>query len=184
MSIPFASCSRLRRRFSRSSGVPSPECRGLSQAGENTAIARAEGQKKSPPPLRHRSDHTAAGYGSGSKVHFMGRKISQAADRRDQKPSILPPKGGTTHSQKPARPSPKNLPTNKIFLPHIPRLGADGFHPSHSHRPARAGPARRNHFPINKTTDRGQEDCMGRKISPAADSRDQNPALETVNPSA
>ena len=37
--------------------------------------------------------------------------------------------------------SPKNFPTNKIFLPKIPRLGADGFHSSNSHRPARPGPA-------------------------------------------
>ena len=64
----------------------------------------------------------------------MGRKISPAADRRDQKPSNLPPKGGTTHSQNPARQSPENFPTNKIFLPHIPRLGADGFHPFNSLR--------------------------------------------------
>ena len=40
-----------------------------------------------------------------------------------------------------AGPSPRNFPTNKIFLPHIPRLGAEVFHPSHSHRPARPGPA-------------------------------------------
>ena len=72
---------------------------------------------------------------------FMGRKISPAAGSRDQKPAILPPKGGTTNSKKPARPSPKNLPTNKIFLPHIPRLGAGVFHSSKSHRPARPGPA-------------------------------------------
>jgi hypothetical protein len=135
MSIPFASCSRLRRKFSRASGVPSPECRGLFQAGENTAIARAEGQKKSPPPSSHRSDHTAAGYGNGSKVHFMGRKISQAAGSRAQNPSILPPRGGTTHSEKRARPSPKNLPTNKIFLPKIPRVGVDGFHWFNALRP-------------------------------------------------
>ena len=67
---------------------------------------------------------------------FMGRKISPAAGSRAQNPSILPPKGGTTRSKKPAGPSPKNFPTNKIFLPKIPRLGADGFHPSNSHRPA------------------------------------------------
>ena len=54
----------------------------------------------------------------------MGRKISPAADSREQNPAILPPKGGTTHSQNPAGQSPKNFPTNKIFLPHIPRLGA------------------------------------------------------------
>ena len=100
MSIPFASCSRLRRRFSRASGVPSPECRSLFQAGKNTEIARAEGQKKSPPPSSHRSDHSAAVYGSGSKVHFIVRKIFQAAGQADQNPSILPPKGGTTHSKK------------------------------------------------------------------------------------
>ena len=51
---------------------------------------------------------------------FMGRKISQAAGSRAQKPSILPPKGGTTNSEKRARHSPKNFPTNKIFLPPIP----------------------------------------------------------------
>jgi len=77
----------------------------------------------------------------------MGRKISPAADRRDQNPAILPPKGGTTHSKNPAGQSPKNLPTNKIFLPHIPRLGAGVFHPSHSHRPAPPGPAQLDHFP-------------------------------------
>ena len=193
----------------------------------------------------------------------MGRNISQAAGSRDQNPSILPPKGGTTHWQKTARQSPKNIPTNKIFLPKIPRLGADGFHPSNSHRPARPGsaqpfsrlikppiegrkivwvgifpkppaggtrirqsfrlkaglrtrksrlvslrkiflptkfsypkfrgsgpgsstrsiptarpgPAQLNRFPINKTADRGQEDCMGRNISQAAGRRDQNPSI-------
>ena len=35
-----------------------------------------------------------------------------------------------------AGPSPKNLPTNKIFLPKIPRLGADGFHSFNALRPA------------------------------------------------
>ena len=37
--------------------------------------------------------------------------------------------------------SPKNFPTNKIFLPQIPRLGAGVFHPFNAHRPARPGPA-------------------------------------------
>ena len=33
---------------------------------------------------------------------------------------------------------------------------------------ARPGTAQLNRFPINKTADRGQEDCMGRNISQAA----------------
>jgi hypothetical protein len=65
----------------------------------------------------------------------MGRKISQAAGSRAQNPSILPPKGGTTNSEKPAGPSPKNFPTNKIFLPHIPRFGAGVLHPFNFLRP-------------------------------------------------
>ena len=40
---------------------------------------------------------------------------------------------------------------------------------------ARQGPAQRNHFPVNKTANRGQEDFMGRKISPAAGSRTRIP---------
>jgi hypothetical protein len=36
---------------------------------------------------------------------------------------------------KPARQSPKNFPTNKIFLPHIPRFGAGVLHPLNSLRP-------------------------------------------------
>ena len=66
----------------------------------------------------------------------MGRKISPAAGSRAQNPSILPPKGGTTRSKKPAGQSPKNFPTNKIFLPQIPRFGADGFHSFNALRPA------------------------------------------------
>ena len=62
--------------------------------------------------------------------------VSLAAGRREQNASILPPKGGTTRSKKPAGQFPENFPTNKTFLPHIPRLGADGFHPFNSHRPA------------------------------------------------
>ncbi len=62
--------------------------------------------------------------------------------------------------------SPKNFPTNKIFLPPIPGLGAEVFHPFNSLRPAQL-----NRFPINKTADRGQEDCMGRNISQAAGRR-------------
>ena len=76
-----------------------------------------------------------------------------------------------------ARQSPKNFPTDKIFLPQIPRLGTEVFHPFNSHRPARPGPAQLNRFPINKTADRGQEDCMGRNISQAAGRRDQNPSI-------
>ena len=66
----------------------------------------------------------------------MGRKISQAAGSRAQNPSILPPTGGTTNAEKRAGQSPKNFPTNKIFLPKIPRLGADGFHSFNALRPA------------------------------------------------
>ena len=53
--------------------------------------------------------------------------------------------------------SPKNFPTHKIFLPHIPGLGAEVFHPFNSLRSAQL-----NRFPINKTAGRGQEDFMGR----------------------
>ena len=88
----------------------------------------------------------------------MGRKISPAAGSRAQNPSILPPKGGTTNSEKRAARSPKNFPTNKIFLPKIPRLGADGFHPSNSHRPARPGPAQPSSQLIKQPIE-------GRKIS-------------------
>ena len=67
---------------------------------------------------------------------FMGRNISPAAGSRDQNPSILPPKGGTTNSEKRAGQSPKNFPTNKIFLPHIPRFGAGVLHSFNALRPA------------------------------------------------
>ena len=53
-----------------------------------------------------------------------------------------PQTGGTTHSRKRAGQSPKNFPTNKIFLPKIPGLGAEIFHPFNSLRPAQL-----NRFP-------------------------------------
>jgi hypothetical protein len=59
-------------------------------------------------------------------------------------------------SCKPARPSPKNLPTNKIFLPKF--RGSAPMASTHPIPTAQPGPAQRNHFPINKTADRGQED--------------------------
>ena len=55
---------------------------------------------------------------------FLTRKIFQAADRR----GYALEKAGCQ--------SPKNFPTNKIFLPQIPRLGAGVFHPFNSLRPA------------------------------------------------
>ena len=58
--------------------------------------------------------------------------VSLAAGRREQNASILPPKGGTTRSKKPAGQFPENFPTNKIFLPPIPGLGAEVFHPLNS----------------------------------------------------
>ena len=51
----------------------------------------------------------------------------------------------------------------KIFLPPIPGLGAEVFHPFNSLRPAQL-----NRFPINKTAGRGQEDFFGR-AQPFAD---------------
>ena len=47
-----------------------------------------------------------------------------------------------TNSKKRAGQSPKNFPTNKIFLPKIPGLGAEIFHPFNSLRPAQL-----NRFP-------------------------------------
>ena len=55
---------------------------------------------------------------------FFTRKIFQAADRR----GYALEKAGCQ--------SPENFPTNKIFLPHIPRLGAGIFRPFNSLRPA------------------------------------------------
>jgi len=67
--------------------------------------------------------------------------------------------------------SPKNFPTNKIFLPKIPGLGAEIFHPFNSLRPAKL-----NRFPEKipkKLPDSGEEDFIGRKIFQAADRRAQ-----------
>ena len=71
----------------------------------------------------------------------MGRNISQAAGRRDQNPSILPPKGGTTHSKKRAGQSPIKFSYQQNFPTPNSGLGADVFHPSNSLRPAPPGPA-------------------------------------------
>ena len=50
---------------------------------------------------------------------FMGRKISQAAGSRAQNPSILPPKGGTTNSEKRAAQSPEKFSYQQNFpAPH------------------------------------------------------------------
>ena len=69
----------------------------------------------------------------------------------------------------------------KIFLPtkfSYPKFRGSGPRSSTRSIPtARPGPAQLNRFPINKTADRGQEDCMGRNISQAAGRRDQNPSI-------
>ena len=96
----------------------------------------------------------------------MGRKISQAAGSRAQNPSILPPKGGTTHSKSGL------VRLRKIFLP--TKFSCQKFRGSapmastHPIPTARQGPAQRNRFPINKTAGSGQEDFMGR-AQPSAD---------------
>ena len=94
--------------------------------------------------------------------------VSLAAGRREQNASILPSKGGTTNSENPPGQSPEKFPTNKIFLPRIPRLGADGFHPSNSHRPARPGPAQPSSQLI-------KQPIGGRKISWAGHDRPPTP---------
>ena len=83
-----------------------------------------------------------------------------------------------TNSKKRAGQSPKNFPTNKIFLPKIPGLGAEIFHPFSSLRPAKL-----NRFPEKipkKLPDSGEEDFIGRKIFQAADRRAQQ--LGTCSP--
>ena len=115
-----------------------PTFRGSAPTSSPRSIPTARHSPARPGPTRPFSRLIKPPI-EGRKIVWVGR-FSQPQPP-DQNPSILPPKCGTTHSEKPARPSPKNFPTNKIFLPRIPRLGTDVFHSFNSLRPARHGSA-------------------------------------------
>ena len=94
---------------------------------------------QSPPPGKARPSATVFRLikppTAGRKILWVGRfPKPQAAGPRIRQSFRL--KAGLRTRKSGLLSLPKNFPTNKIFLPHIPRFGADFFHWFNALRPA------------------------------------------------